>query len=220
MSSAMAQSKKRGPGRPRRIGPTPVPPPATVASSLPPTQLEPLVTSPSFVDDTPQHPALTRSPTKREATGMHIVALRISGKSEEEIAEMLGLQKPTLAGYVYLASKNGWLDLPTAKEAINYNLIPKAVKRMYEGLDHEGTLANGLPVRFHMATKIAEGTVFKEYDKVVENLGAQVVAIKIEMPAGPTPPMREDTIGGTPAYVDAEVTHGTVDRPEPGSSPK
>lgn len=204
-----ARSKKRGPGQPRRLGADPAPPvPAELQPSLPPAGPEPPRESPS--DDTvPQHVALTREPTVRERSGMQIVAMRIAGMSEVEIATALGISKDTLPGYVYLASKGGWLDLPTAKEAINYNLIPLALRKLYQAMRSTNVMANGLPESTHVALKIAEGTSFKEWDKVPEGTGAStVVAIKIEMPTGPMPTMREDTTGGTPAFVDAEVVHG------------
>lgn len=200
-----ARKKQRGPGQPRRLGANPAPPtPAKIALSLPPAQPEPPRESPS--DDTvPEHVALSREPTKRERTGMQIVAMRIAGMSELEIATALGISKETVPGYVYLANKNGWLDLPTAKEAINYNLIPLALRNLYNAMRSKNVLANGLPESTHVALKIAEGTTFKEFDKTPDGANVStVVAIKIEMPAGPVPAMREETTGGTPAFIDAE----------------
>lgn len=209
----MARMKKRGPGHPRRLGADPaLPRPAEIAPSLPPAQPEPPVESSATQDivdgsDVPVHVALTREPTKRERTGMQIVAMRIAGMSEVEIAKSCGISRETLSGYVYLANKGGWLDLPTAKEAINYNLIPLAVRNLYSSMrDKTTTLANGMLESTHVSLKVVEGTVFKDFDRVPEGTGAStVVAIKIEMPTGPVPQMREETTGGTPAFVDAEV---------------
>lgn len=201
-----ARSKKRGPGQPRRLGANPAPPvPAELQPSLPPAGPEPPRESLSD-DSVPEHVALTRAPTVRERSGMQIVAMRIAGMSEVEIAASLGISKETLPGYVYLASKNGWLDLPTAKEAINYNLIPLALRNLYTAMRSKNVLANGMLESTHVSLKVAEGTSFKEWDKVPDTTGAStVVAIKIEMPSGPMPTMREDTTGGTPAFIEAEA---------------
>lgn len=154
----------------------------------------------------PEHVALTREPTERERKGMQIVAMRIAGMSEIQIAESLKLSKETIPGYVYLASKNGWLDLPTAKEAINYNLIPLALRNLYTSMRSSNVMANGMPERTHVALKIAEGTIFKEFDKVPDGTGAStIVAIRIEMPVGPVPQMRDDTTGGTPAFIEGAI---------------
>lgn len=200
-----ARLKKRGPGQPRRLGPDPAPPvPAESALSLPPAHPEPLMEPSS--SDIPEHVALRRQPNGRERIGLQAVAMRIAGMEDDEIAKSFNIEKATLRGYIYLAHKNGWLDLPTAKEAINYNLIPLAVRKLYDSMRSDRVMANGLPESTHVALKVAEGTSFKEWDKVAEPLaGSTVVAIKIEMPQGPVPQMREETTGGTPAFVDAEV---------------
>jgi len=149
---------------------------------------------------------MQRDPDVRERTGMQIVAMRLTGMTEEEIAKTLGLSKHTLAGYVYLCHKNGWLDLPTARESIMFNLLPKAVKNIYRALDSEHRLRDGMEERTAVALEVVKGTEFKGWDQRPDGGGqTTVVAVRIEMPEGPAPTVREETLGGVPAYVNADV---------------
>jgi hypothetical protein len=63
----------------------------------------------------------------------------------------------------------------------------------------------GQKVVKHEAThRLLEGTIYKQIGEPAQAVSvATVVAVKIEMPAGPAQTMREDTIGGTPAYIEA-----------------
>lgn len=210
------RKKARRNGRPRIVGPKlpPQPPPAVL--SLPPA---PGDETPQVASDTPQkwterppkgHP--DRSwwlPENSEVrnTAMQIIAMRISGMEDQAIADALKISKNSISPYVYRAGRNGWLDLSyDPKSHIQYSMMHRVVRNLDEGLDSKATLQTGMPVRTQVALKIAESTVFKEFGDAKGGEAPQtVVAVQIVMPDGPRQTMREDTTGGTPAYLDAEV---------------
>ncbi len=137
-----------------------------------------------------------------------IVAMRAAGFERAEIAKTLKLSPKTLDTYVYKASKNGWLTgmHNDAKESIDYDIMPKVVRNLLEGLDSSAVLQTGMKERNAIALKIAEGTVFKSYgNENAPQQGTTMVAIKIEMPPGPAQVVREGSLGGTPAFTDGET---------------
>ena len=136
---------------------------------------------------------------------LHICALRVSGLSEEDIAKAMNLKPRTLSAYVYIAGKNGWLQqaglFADARDEIDYTVIHKAIENL------RGLLDSADPEQKERVTmKTLEGTVFKTYDAQKGSAAppSTMLAIKIEMPPAGTAPVREDAIGGLPAYVDAE----------------
>jgi hypothetical protein len=61
-------------------------------------------------------------------------------------------------------------------------------------------------VRERITVETAKGTLFKQFDEQqIIQPQQTVVAVRIEMPAGPQQQMREDTTGGTPAHIAAEI---------------
>lgn len=133
---------------------------------------------------------------------MRIIAMRIAGMDDEAIGEQLHLARNSVRQYVYIAGKNGWLkDFSSTKDAIEFGLLPKALKNLHGLLDSE------IPAIQAKATmELLQGTAFKEFDRVQGNEQGptQVVAIKIEYPSTPIT-IREGTIGGIPGYTDAEL---------------
>lgn len=138
---------------------------------------------------------------------MQIIAMRLSGLDDAEIAKQMGISEKSISPYVYRATKNGWLDIDyDPKERINFQLMHKVVRNLEEGLDIKNILATGMPVRTHVALKMAEGTIFKQFDQQApQEARTTVVAVQVVMPDGPRQQVRADTTGGTPAYIDAEV---------------
>ncbi len=228
-------------GRPRKIRtqrvqaqaalPTVPSAPSDVASSLPPAPTDqPQVSSVSsevsetsdIVRTNPEveqpwgpgpKPSWWLPPdSKTRKTALLILAMRLAGMPDDEIAKRVKLGKESLRMYLYLAGKNGWLDIDkanSAKDAVDFNLLPKVVRNLYEGLDGTGILNNGMRERTHVALKIAEGTIFKEYGEQRADVVAQtMVAIRIEMPQGPPQQVREGTLGGTPSFIEGEVSRG------------
>lgn len=216
MSTQSSKRPVRPRGRPRLEGLRPSVPGPVPQPSLPPVAEEAIL-SPSADDiaatmpSTPKRRNQTLRPdSKVRVTALRIVALRAAGMTEEEIANTLKIARSSVSGYVWKASKQGWLDesqFGSAKEAIEYGLMPKVLRNLHQGLEDENRhQTSQMMVKTSVALKIAEETVFKSFDQEVSAPVAQaMVAIRIEMPPGPPQKMREDTIGGTPAYVDAEV---------------
>lgn len=205
----MPKSRSKKPvrvGRPRILGPASLPKanePQDLRPSLPPGATEPALT-PSVEEVTPSWACPPDS--KVRTTALQIIAMRIAGMDDTEIAKHLGLSYKSISPYVYRATKNGWLDFDNPKEQLKYAVVPKAVRNLDAALDkQEERLANGMSVGDHVALKVVEMTIAKEYDQqAATQMTQSVVAIKIEMPPGVPQLIREDTTGGLPAYLDAE----------------
>ena len=128
---------------------------------------------------------------------MRIVALRLGGMEDEEIAAYLKISKNSISPYIYRAGKNGWLSFNTAKENIDAGLMHKVIRNLDEFLearDKETTL------------EMFKGTVSKEYgsDHASGPVQQTAISIKIEQPQTALP-MREGTLGGVPNYVEGET---------------
>lgn len=136
-----------------------------------------------------------------------VAAMRIAGADDETIATTLGLAKQTVHNVIYKAARNGWMNFDDPKDVIDYQLIPKAIRVMDEGLaDETRNEKTGVQVRQLIAMKIGADTIFKRYDTPTGNQNHQtMIGIRIEMPTGPAPAVREGTTAGTPAYIEAEV---------------
>ena len=205
--------------------PTPLPDAPPVPLSLPPAATEPAqVSSVSKYrkkkladlqdDGTVEHPwGFGPQPnwwlpedSKIKKIAQLIVAMRLSGHESSEIAKTFGLTQGTLNHYVYRAGKMGWLNIDNAKAAVEYELLPKVIRNLHQGLDSTAILNTGMRESNAMALKIAEGTIFKDFDPQGPLQQQQtVVAIKIEMPQGPQQQVREGTLGGTPAFVEGDA---------------
>ena len=122
----------------------------------------------------------------------------MAGMSEEKIADYLGLAKISLSSYVYRASKNGWLDYNSSREAIEHGLAHKVIRNLDEALDDDfRNVKTGVKVKTAVALKVAEGTMFKDFgDSTTGAAPVQTaISIRIEQPREALP-MREGTIGG------------------------
>lgn len=149
--------------------------------------------------------------SKVRKTVMHIIAMRLAGIEESEIAKSLGIARSTISHYIYLAGKNGWLtaqDVPDPKDRLDYQLVHKVMDNLEEALDDNARhQTSGIKVKHTVALKIAEGTVFKKFDQAAVTPQQQqtIVAIRIEQPPGEPQAIREGTLGGVSNYVDAET---------------
>lgn len=204
-----SQSKPKRPGRPRKMGPVSLPKPVETKDlrpSLPPDATEPALTAPTIAEDEPLPSWYCPPDSKVRTTALQIIAMRIAGMDDDEIAKLLKISVKSISPYVYRASKNGWLEFDNPKEQLQYAVVPKAVRNLNAALDKQNErLASGLTVGDHVALKVAEMTVAKEFDQqATAAIAHSIVAIKIEMPPGAPQQLREDTTGGLPAYVDAE----------------
>lgn len=136
---------------------------------------------------------------------MQIIAMRIAGMADDEIATTLQISRKSISPYIYRATKNGWLDLDDPKDRLQFQLMHKVVANLAEGLDSPNTLQTGMRERTAVALKVAEGTVFKQFqEQNAPQLQQTIVAIRVEMPEGGLQQIREDTTGGEPAYVEAQ----------------
>lgn len=213
---AVSRKKKGRRGRPRTLGPKPKTP-TSVALSLPPT---PLAETPQVASDSTPIKWTERPPeghpdrswylpdnSKVRPVAMQIIAMRLSGQDDATIAKALNISEKSISPYVYRATKNGWLDIDyDPKERLQLQVMHKVVRNLEEGLDNRRHLATGMPVRTHVALKIAEGTVFKQFGEQQQaQAPTTVVAVQVVMPDGPRQTIRAETTGGTPAYQDAEV---------------
>lgn len=196
-------------GRPIKRGSPQAPARQSSQPSLPPAAPEPVTAPPSTAIALPSGVALHPDSSIR-TTALKIVAMRQAGLGEDEIALALGLKRSTLAGYVYKAGRNGWLDSDDPHDRLEYQVLHKVVQRLDEALDSNGVLMNGMPVKTQVALKTAEGTLFKKFgQEQATTMPTTVVAIKVEMPAGvQVTEIREGTTGGAPAFIEAELNHG------------
>ncbi len=181
-----------------------------VVPSLPPAPVaEPPQTSPIELapyDKTKESWYLPDN-SKVRPVAMQIIAMRLGGHEDEEIAKLLGISPKSIGPYVYRATKNGWLNIDyDPKERIQFQMMHRVVERLEEGLEDATRMNTGMKVRTAVALKVFEGTVAKQFgEQPTQSANTTVVQVQVVMPDGPRQTIREDTTGGTPAYINAEV---------------
>lgn len=155
-------------------------------------------------------PAWAKMPSnsKVRKTAMRILALRLHGMADDDIAKAVGLSNAgTVRSYIYKAGKNGWLseEIVNPKDAIEFDLMHKVVRNMSEALDSPDEER-----RDKMTVKVAEGTIFKTFDADAAAKAPPLTAImvNVQMPEGIVPQVREGAVVGKPSYVDGEVIRG------------
>jgi len=220
-----SQSKKPAnrPGRPRIMGPSPAQAGLSPATPLPPLPTEQALVPPIDTRepcfhcgtkvkwDTRHCPTCKKlqprpdwylpPDSKVRLVALTAIAMRLAGMSDPDICKALNISEKSLSPYIYRAGKNGWLDIDNPKARIQYQLMHKAVANLDGMLGNDDPLA-AKTIRHETTMKLLEGTVFREFEEQKEAPPTQtVVAIKIEMPSGPTQTMRDETTGGLPAYV-------------------
>ena len=145
--------------------------------------------------------------SKIRKTAIKIVALRMRGFPDAEIATALGLASAQMVrSYLYRAHKNGWMtdELDNPKDKVEYEIGHKLVRNMHEALDSADPERKD-----HMTIEVSKMTIAKQFDQAVSTTQPlNVLSIKIEMPTGPPGQVREGTMGGTPAYLDGETVNG------------
>ena len=212
---AVSRKKKGRKGRPRTLGPT-LRAPKPVVSSLPPTPDDETQqdTSPLKWTDRPPEGHPDRSwylpdNSKVRPIALQIIAMRLAGQEDKDIATALNISVNSISPYVYRATKNGWLDIDyDPKQRVQFQMMHKVVQRLEEGLDSAALLNTGMKERTAVALKVAEGTIFKQFgEQQTERQGNTIVAVQVVMPDGPRQTVRDETTGGVPAHIDAEVLH-------------
>lgn len=218
---AVSRKKKARRGRPRTLGPklmTRHP----VAPSLPP---EPVAETPQVPSDTAPQRWTSTPPVGHpdrswwlpdnssvRTVAMQIIAMRLSGQEDKEIAVALGISINSVSPYVYRATKNGWLNIDyDPKERIQFQTMHRVVEQLEAGLNDGARMNSGMKVQTAVALKMAEGTLFKQFgEQRTEQAATTVVAVQVVMPDGPRQVIRAETTGGVPAYQDADLVeaHG------------
>lgn len=199
MGTKSAKNKPNKPSKtPRVVKPAPLPLPEQ-ASSLAPT-----ATTPSAKRDKNNLPkdGLVRK------KALAIVALRLEGLSNEEIAARLDIKPKSVNQYIYLAGRNGWLvkrdgTLADPHDDVEANIVPRVIRNLSELLDSDDEA-----VRKEVTLKTAAGTVFQKFSG--EAAAAQPsqlanLSINIVMPPGGSAPVRPGTTNGTPMFIDGQV---------------
>lgn len=175
---------------------------ALVPASLPPQA--PAATS-------PVSPARDRTvlPSKSlvRIRVLEIIKYRLEGKSNDEIAQALGVKPATVRQYMFLAGRNGWLKKHAVDPAdrLEHEIAHKVVRNLDEMLDSEDVDRRDLATM-----KTAEGMLFKRFaaEQVAQAPPLAVIGIRIEMPPNVSTEVREGTTGGAPRYVEAEILNG------------
>jgi transposase len=183
----------------------------SVQPSLPPAATADTTLTPSTIPDKDKPSWYLPPDSKIRVVAMQIIAMRIAGMDDPEIAEKLGISEKSISPYVYRASKNGWLTIDDPAQRLEYQLMHKVVQNIEEGLDDTARhMTSGMQVKTVVALKVAEGTLFKKFDNAIgQSPATTIVAVKIEMPDGPRPQIRAgNDVGGVPAHIDAEILHG------------
>lgn len=142
-----------------------------------------------------------------------IVVMDAAGHTSKEIAKRLHTTEASVNQYRYLGKKNGWLKVDEESgelEAVDLeaelamNVDRKIVRNIDASLD--GQMTNWQTHEMTIAAAKGRG-IFKNNDKAEGVIGMPVVAIQVVMPAVGMgdQTIKEDNIGGTPAYVEGEV---------------
>ena len=129
---------------------------------------------------------------------MQIIAFRLGGMEDAEIAKYLKISPKSIGPYIYRAGKNGWLSFNSSREAIEFGMAHKVLRNideLLEARDKETTL------------EVAKGTMFKEFgaEGQVAPITQTAISIRIEQPKV-AQPMRPGTIGGMDDVIDVEVS--------------
>jgi len=141
------------------------------------------------------------SPVRLKA--LKIAAMELAGIDRDQIATVLGMARCTVTDYLYKAGRNGWLDHDDPRKALEYQLLPQAVRELHEGMKSNAILATGMKERTAVALKVADGALYPRVDTAAVSPSTSIVGIKIEVLGG-TPQMREGTMAGGSQYLEAE----------------
>ena len=95
------------------------------------------------------------------------------GIKQFDIAKKMGISASTLSGYVYRATKAGWLIFDDPLERIEHEIIPKVVDNLNFFLDAKDKT---------VTIETAKGTIFKQYQdsKGISDAPQTILALKIE----------------------------------------
>lgn len=142
-----------------------------------------------------------------------IVAMKIQGYDNDEIAAKLNLSVRSLRQYMWIAGKNGWLRTDDPRDVAEYDIAHDVVEGLRTLVKHRNGL--GIPDK-DVILKSAEGLgIFKDPKQPVEQSApSNALTINVVMPVGERAEVRPGTTVGVAAYVEGELTNGNA--PEPG----
>lgn len=204
MSKARRKSAKRVPARSKRVAP-----PSGTAEGLPahlPLQEDAPTALTSQVDRKPPKPrdrtVLPSNSVVRQKV-LAIIAMRLDGKTSDEIATTLGLSAASIRQYMWLAGRNGWLKKKAVdpKDRLEFEIAHKVVRNLDEMLDSPNEER-----RDQATMKTAEGLLFKQM--VSEASGPPpltMIGVRVEVVPGTNAQIREGTTGGEGHYVEGET---------------
>jgi hypothetical protein len=136
---------------------------------------------------------------------MQILALRVAGLDEDQIATELKLSRGTIRNYIYLAGKHGWLNadvlVANPVDAVEYTLLHKVVRNLDQELD-----SGDQAVRTDVTRRLFDATLAKHWAPVAAGPTQTLVAIRIENPPGPRQEVREGTVQGLSAWTEGETS--------------
>lgn len=148
--------------------------------------------------------------SKVRKAAAQIMAMKIAGHTNEEIGKALLLSPRTLRQYLYIAGQNGWLRMTDPEEDLEFRIAHKVVRNVEATLD--GTLIPN-PSMQEMTIAAAKGIgLFKSGAEkaaaVTPTMALQVniVGAPGTVDAIPGQSARPEAFGGTPAYIEGEVT--------------
>lgn len=134
-----------------------------------------------------------------------IIALRVLGRSVTQIGEELGLKPQTVSNYMHLAGKKGFLKQTAPQERMEFEVPHKAVRNLVELLDTPDPRTNRPDKEVTLATLSGIG-YFKTHTAVKNENAAPTMAFQLNVVnVGPEAPVSDDSMGGTPGFVDGEV---------------
>ena len=129
---------------------------------------------------------------------IQILLMREAGCTSEEISKALDLKVESLSQYLYLASRNGWLDFSDPRNRLEYQVLPKAVRNLDKFMDDDDKR-----VKFKATLATIQGLVFNPAEQASRGAGqTNVLSIRIE--GAPIGKIEIEGVGGSPAYLEGE----------------
>jgi DNA-binding CsgD family transcriptional regulator len=140
-----------------------------------------------------------------------IVAMRLEGRSNEDIAKGLEISERSINQYLWMAGKNGWLPKKKGfvdpKDSLEFDLAHTVIQNLKDAMgDETRNEKTGMPVKTEVALEVAKGTLFKRFGDVnAAPPPSTILALRIEMPVGVPTVVREGTTGGAGRWQEAEL---------------
>ena len=143
--------------------------------------------------------------SKMRAKAAIICAMRIQGRTNEEISEATGLTSKSIRQYMWIAGKNGWLTVQDPHDYAENILLNSVASNLEEWL-HARDSRTGLPDK-EITLELAKRGLNPFKEQLAEapvNQQANMLSITIQMPEGAVGQVRPGTTTGVPAYSEGE----------------